>query len=104
MSVNPHQALEIPANDVLVPLKLKGGKPSCQMVSACLQGLLEVSGAKTGILLTLPSLMQLARHFNTSHLVIHDAFQTLRKQGYDYNLKGMDAPIPFWYMASCDEA
>ncbi len=83
-------------------VKVKGAKPSVE-ISTYLREELEKSGAHEGKVVTMPSLMKLAQFFGVSHMEVHDALQHLRQQGYDYNLKGMDAAIPFWYTAICDE-
>jgi hypothetical protein len=46
--------------------------------------------------ITLPSLSELASFFHCSRMEVHDAFQRLRKVGFDYFFHGIDYPIDFW--------
>lgn len=91
--------------DELLPFNpmSKGIKPSYD-ISSYLQQLLEKHGSQEGKVIYLPSLMQLAGFFQMSHLQVHDAFQYLRQDGYDYELKGMDMAIPFWNTAHLEKA
>jgi hypothetical protein len=47
-------------------------------------------------LLHLPSLSQLAFFFRCSHLEIYDSLRTLRTQGFDFTLAGIDTPVELW--------
>lgn len=71
--------------------------PACQQIFRYLSSLLEGYQVKAGEEVFLPSLLTLSRFFETTHLEVHDAFQLLRKQGYDYCLESLDAAIRFWY-------
>ncbi len=74
------------------------------IIAGCMDNVLSRNGVKNGELVYMPSLMSLARFFQASHITVHDAFQQLRRNGYDYHLTGMDNPIQFWYTPVCDEA
>jgi hypothetical protein len=76
---------------------------SSRTISEALLRLLENNGAKSGKLVILPSIMIMAKAFKSNHLKVHDAFQRIRRYGYDYSLKGMDQPVVFWYTDICNE-
>ncbi len=98
MILLPDETQNIPLSNFTPLVNLAGRKPS-ESISKYLQKILESNSVKSGGTVTFPSIMAMARFFKTNHLEVHDAFQSLRFQGYDYELKGMDHPIRFWYTA-----
>jgi hypothetical protein len=93
----------IAENDLADFIAETDGQFPAYWISTSLKEALEKFGSASGQVLHMPSIMAIAKLFKTNHLEVHDAFQHLRTQGYDYNLVGMDAPIPFWYTRACDE-
>lgn len=74
------------------------GKSLDEIIASVLEMVLEKEGLKNGTdEIALSSLMQLAEHFNTRQMVVHDALQHLRRKGYEYMIKGMSSPLIFWY-------
>ncbi len=81
----------------------RSGQSRDKVIRSCLLKTLEIHESHRGKRVMLPSLMALAGFFEVSQILIHDVFQQLRKEGYDYVLNGLEEPIPFWYRPS-DEA
>jgi DNA-binding transcriptional regulator YhcF (GntR family) len=76
--------------------KLNHGIPPVFPVAVHLEQLLKQHLIAQSDVASLPSLMELARFYGVSQMDIHDAFQVLRRKGYDYLLAGMDVRITFW--------
>lgn len=97
------QTIEL-ALDQLPPCLLSqaDAKPS-RTIGLYLQKLLIHHGALSGRVIYFPPLMALSQFFQTNHLAVHDAFQALRSEGYDYDMKGLDDPIAFWHTSVCGE-
>lgn len=70
----------------------------CCHISDYLLKLFEAYEVNNGQDLFIPPLLNLAQFFKVTHLDVHDAFQLLRKKGYDYQLGGLDNAIHFWYL------
>lgn len=85
----------------IIPQTARGNTPD--FIARVLRRILKNYGAESGQIVILPSLMLMAQYFQVTHMVVHDAFQLLRRQGYDYHLKGMDLAVAFWYTSACEE-
>jgi DNA-binding transcriptional MocR family regulator len=75
---------------------LKQGVQYSHFISQYLAQLLEAQRISPMTQVKIPSLEELAKFFKCTQMNVYDAFQTLRDEGYDYYLAGMDQPILFW--------
>lgn len=91
-----NKTVNLSLNDLLFLSKQPDQNSSSFTISDALQTTLEFHNIRCGQTVYLPPIMSLAKHFQTNHLKVYDAFQHLRQQGYDYALDGLDNPIPFW--------
>lgn len=73
------------------------------IISVYLGRLLNLQGVTQRFPLQIPSLSQLAKFFHCSQMDVYDAFQRLRRRGYDYELSGMDQPVLFWCSVPLDK-
>lgn len=45
---------------------------------------------------TLPSIDEMAKHFNCTHMEIYDSIRLLQEHGYDYNFSSLNGNIEIW--------
>lgn len=74
-----------------------------EIIAVYLGRLLSLQGVTQRFPLQIPSLCQLANFFHCPQMDVYDAFQRLRRRGYDYELSGMDQPVLFWCSAPQDK-
>ncbi len=78
------------------PAHPEAGRETAESITRCLDDLFREQGLVPGESLRIPPLLDLATFFRCPHLEVYDAFQKLRKQGYDYEISGLDDPVLFW--------
>lgn len=66
------------------------------MIAGYLAALFNSRQIPVGTPLFIPSLTAMARFFNCSQMDVYDAFQALRKNGFDYQLSDLDHCITLW--------
>ena len=78
------------------PVPSPNGRCRIDVITLYLRDLLHahLNGRRHGI--NLPGLGEMAKFFGVPQLDVFDAFQNLRREGYDYSLEGFETPVTFW--------